>query len=65
MTAPLVILAVGATLARPAGACPAAAHVTVEVVARRDAVRREVLGLREIGDGVSLVGSYAGIWVTP
>ena len=49
MTAPLLLLAVGATLAQPAGACPAA-HVTVEVVARLDPVQKEVLGLREIED---------------
>ena len=50
MTAPLLLLAVGASLAQPAGACPAAVHVIVGVVARRDAVQREVVGLREIED---------------
>lgn len=48
MTAPLLLVAVGATLAQSAGACPAVAHVNVEVVGRRDPVQREVLGLREI-----------------
>ena len=50
MTAPLLLLAIGATLAQPARACPAAAHVTVEVVVRREAVQTEILGLREIED---------------
>ena len=50
MTAPLLLLAVGATLAQPAGACPAA-HVTVEVVARLDTVQTgRFVGLREIED---------------
>ena len=49
MTAPILLLAIGATLAQPAGGCPTA-RVTVEVVARQDPVQREVAGLREIED---------------
>lgn len=47
MTAPLLLIAVGATLANAAGACPTASPV-IEVVERRDPVRQELLGLREI-----------------
>lgn len=47
MTAPLLLLAISATLAQPARACPAA-HVTVEILARQDPVQREIVGLREI-----------------
>lgn len=47
MTAPLLLIAVGATLANAAGACPTASPV-IEVVERREPVLQELLGLREI-----------------
>ena len=48
MTPSLLLLAVGATLAQPARAYPAAAHLVVDVVARQDPVHTELLGLKEI-----------------
>jgi hypothetical protein len=50
MTAPLLLLVLGATLAQPASACPTPSHVVVEVVARLDPLQKEVLDLKAIED---------------
>lgn len=47
MTAPLFLIAVGATLANAAGVCPTAPP-TIEVTERREPVQQELLGLQEI-----------------